>query len=272
MYAVIRKRRRSTGASSPRRSSRAMVLRSRRDASSIPIGTSRAAARAIAWQYGISPRNTVAIIRNPLCPLPDALVSKMACSATGSITCTNGAYTAGSLYINSLFDPFGTSGAVQPRYWDQLSALYRNFTVYGCKVQIVVLKRAPYTDYVMRLLAYPNASSANNLASVFTDGREIRGTIFVDSVANGAQSSTVAIGPRAVSRYYDIGEIFGISKQELLSDLNYACSTSADPALTAYFFVAAQTYEGATTTTIYFEVRMEMWFKAYGLLPPASST
>ena len=50
-----------------------------------------------------------------------------------------GAIAVATLYGNSLFDPFGTAGAGQPRGYDQLTPLYAKYRVRSCKVNVKFL-------------------------------------------------------------------------------------------------------------------------------------
>lgn len=222
--------------------------------------------------FGASPANSVIKISRTAYPVPDVLVTKLKSSQVlTASTGASGAIASYRLYANSTFDPLGTGGGVQPRFFDQLNLLYNKFFVYGAKLSIKVLKRSAATDTV-RLLAFPSVNTTMPLASLYTDGNELPKTIRFDMSAGTSGTTFPLMEDKEKSFYIDIGEFFGVDRNKLMSEDAYASTAAADPSNIMSMYIGVQTLEGATQTDVICEITMTQYVACRSVAVPAASS
>lgn len=67
---------------------------------------------------------------------PDRLSTKLVYGDSINLTLTNGAIAFNTFRMNGLYDPDYTNVGHQPQWFDQLSAVYRNYRVKGSKITV----------------------------------------------------------------------------------------------------------------------------------------
>lgn len=192
-------------------------------------------------------------------PFPIAKYVKMHLNFQVGITSTSGAFTGcDTLTINSLYDPTGAIGADQPRWFDQLSALYTQYAVYGCKIVAVFSNAEKIGEVGMG--AY-DASAPASMREL--DERENCCTRVIDS-ATGSKTQIV------LKKYFNIPKIVGIPKKQYISDDDYLTAVSADPANKVYGKLWFQAY-GGQTSSVNVKVHMTFYGRFSNLADPADS-
>lgn len=226
--------------------------------------------------YGASPANSVLKVSRTAYPVPDVLVTKFKSSTVlDATTGASGAIASYRLYANSLYDPMGTGGGVQPRFFDQLNQLYNKFFVYGCKVGIKILKKATGTqDSTVRVLGFPSVNTTMPLASLYVDGNELPKTIRFDTSGSSGAATTSLIMTEAKEKsvYFDVGEFFGVDRAKLMSEDAYACTASADPSNILSFYIGIQGYEAAQTDVVTLEISISQYVACRSVAVPAASS
>lgn len=158
--------------------------------------------------------------------------------------------------LNGMFDPDLTGAGHQPYYYDQWSAMYQNYKVYGCKVVVRVAMHSGGTKPAY-LALWANPSSDITITNP-DQMIETFGSKFV--MVPSDQSS------RTISRYYKIPSIFGVSRIQYSTDPNYMgrlgnVGTGTDPTYVAA--VAIMGYSGLTCT-LNMDIKLTYYAKVYG--------
>jgi len=103
-----------------------------------PLGTrKRSVRRNIQQNSVISPYMPKSIGGFRDFGFPDSLVVRLKYNEVYTLTSTAGSIAKQVFRANSLFDPDFTNVGHQPMYYDQLSALYANYTVLGSKIRVL---------------------------------------------------------------------------------------------------------------------------------------
>lgn len=229
--------------------------------------------------FGANGANSVVKISKTAYPVPDSLITKLKTSATVLLsTGASGALNSYRLYANSLNDPFGTAGVPQPRFFDQLMALYSTYVVYGCKVNIKILKKTGGTqDATVRVIGFPSSASSFPIASAYADANEFPKTIRFDmssvgSANNNDPGQTILTDKAEKSTYFDISEFFGRDRQSICTETNFQGGASTDPATLMSYYIGIQGYEAAQTDTVLVEITMTQYAVFRNVQNVATST
>lgn len=162
---------------------------------------------------------------------------------------------------NSIWDPDRTSAGHQPYMFDELSAIYNDYRVYACKMQLTFTQTSGTVNPVMivvRALPYGQADSTN-LHDVIE-----RGQCKWRSV--GASPDT-----KTITYYRKSTDVFGISKAMLRADPDYSTNTGATPNSWWAFNVMTQSQDGVSSAQGEFLVRLTYYTELFGLKTPIAS-
>lgn len=226
--------------------------------------------KGLKLKYGASPRNRVLAVRKTVYPIPDVLVTKLKTSWTHTFTTgASGALAAGAYYLNSCNDPSSSIGAYQPRFFDQLMALYTNYTVYGVKLRVKVLTQPAYTS---RLIFVPSVSSSFPVgSSIYDGGSEFKGTMEFDLRASGSAGMGDSQGKNMKAFYYDVAEHFGRDQESIMDEANFSGTASTDPSTLLYGWFAIQELLATNQTSISAEIQLTQYVALRGVKMPSTS-
>lgn len=236
--------------------------------------TSLASKRA----FGAIGANSVIKIQKTAYPVPDVLVTKLKTSFTLTMsTGASGAFASSQLYANSCFDPTASLGVNQPRFFDQLMALYKRYTVYGVKARVKILQRGTGAqDRTVRLIAFPSVESSVPLASNYNDAREFPYQMVWDLssevVTSATTASMVLTDKQEKSQYFDVGQFFGRDRQGVMDEELFSGTASANPGNILYYYLTIEGFNAAQTDTITCEVQFTQYVSFRGVTMPATST
>jgi len=164
--------------------------------------------------------------------------------------------------LNHLYDPnyTDTTGRnnQQPMYYDTMTALYENYTVYG--VQVTVRASGNADAYVfMRPMAGTTALPVNTILEM-----ERPGTAW--------GMSHVGARPLYLKRYYDIGKIFGENKTRVLTEDNYHGNNSTTlPTNIAYLNIGTEAADPSTNIGMNLQVQFKFFVQWHKRREPAES-
>lgn len=153
--------------------------------------------------------------------------------------------------LNSPYDPDYSGVGGQPMGFDQLAALYNKFTVYGCKVVVTCAQvGAVPTTVVMapqKVVSYGTATPDELQERRLSVSRKC-----------------TAERPCVLKRYYPMSGLFGVSKRDILGDEgDFASSSSASPTKNFYLLVGQQPVDSASGTSVYMDVELTYYLKAF---------
>lgn len=201
------------------------------------------------------------VIRNPsrLGSFPAGIETTFTYCETVAITTTSG---VNDYYVwagNDLFDPNITGGGSQPFGYDQWTAVYNRYRVYGsqCTVEIAPTS-STQTLYTFKLTLVPWNLSAG-LASLGEDvvaempfAKTKTGTIY-----------TVGSGGNSITSYCSTAKIYGVSNAQVDIDDTYAALYTASPGKRWAWWVKLNNLTDDGTTSYNVRVRIKYYAKMW---------
>lgn len=153
--------------------------------------------------------------------------------------------------LNSLYDPDQTGTGAQPVGFDQLSALYQKYKVYGAKVRAKAVSQGttnPTSMFDFALVPLLEAPTWSN---------------FEDATGNPYRKWTMSgnsnVRPASLTAYWSIARLFG----ERLADDDYSAGIAASPTNTALLYVVAQPVDRASSMTIVVDISITFYCEMF---------
>jgi hypothetical protein len=151
--------------------------------------------------------------------------------------------------MNSMFKPDFTNSGAQPEYFDQLSALYNRYRVYGSAIKVTLL---PFNTSGAQINVPTNVvlvPSAQTLASVNVDDAAALPRA-QNRVCTGNMDSktTVMVASHSLSEILGVKDVEGADRLQAL--------ISASPSEQALWAIIARTADGTTATSFGISVRL----------------
>lgn len=172
----------------------------------------------------------------------------------GTFTCTAGAYQKLDFSANDMF--LVASGGHQPLYFDQIGALYNQFTVIGSKAQVKFMFTNPQTDSagstVTPLLCptecgvFINDDTTTTPTNVFF--LQEQGDLKKAFLGPGTDAVKTCTMGWSAKKYAGTG---------LISNPNWIGNTTTSPAEKYYFTVFAQPLDLTTAVTISYVMQID---------------
>lgn len=180
----------------------------------------------------MSPVMPLAIGRSPVYGFPSELVVRLKYCDVYTMTSTAGSLVKQVWRPNSVVDPDFTGAGHQPMYFDQLAALYSNYTVLGSKIEVLfspipdpIATAQPSGPFEIGLVSDPNGTTSST-ASTLAETTGCKSTLL-----------TIATGGNNVRRLvhtYSPEKDLGISADDDTAGASIAGSPSATWYWTAY--------------------------------------
>lgn len=195
--------------------------------------------------------------------IPKARFTKLKWSAHYQFNLGAGTGATADFKINSCYDPVAAIGGTQPYYFDQYSAMYQRYRVYGVKINIIAAAQCATAGTI-----WPSM-----LLSHYCDSAPAWGTIDVAATAKGNVLRMIPLGQNKVfiSKYYDLSKVTGMSKKEYnLSDTTQAYCV-ADPAKVIRSTVWIQNNDIAVAISPQYWIFITFYVKFFDPVEPAGS-
>lgn len=154
--------------------------------------------------------------------------------------------------INSLFDPEAATGGQQPNGFDELSALYGKYVVFGARITALFLPSSNDNSAVQFLALRPSldgSDTPSGLASLLGNPNTAW------TVTKGTDGGT----NKKITVNVDIANMFG---KDFLDDID-ASSTTGNPTQPAYCYLWTQTTDGITSAAGKVFIQIEYKCKFY---------
>lgn len=162
---------------------------------------------------------------------------------------------------NSLFDPDWSGAGGQPFGYDQWSAFYKKYMVYGMKWKLTFINESALNQVLCVVLP---KNESNNIASM----NLAKERPFSKNVTLGVEGSGKNI--RTLSGYMSTKKIFGLPKLTQ-GDLDYSALTSTDPLLPWFLHIYTQATDRASSATTRIEIELTYYSRMFSHEPlPAS--
>ena len=152
------------------------------------------------------------VVNNAITPVPQRFLTKHKYSTTITI---NTAMPQYNFNLNSLFDPDRTATGHQPYGFDQISALYNRYRVYGCSY--VVQGYQANNPIRVGVVASNGIAAVTNMASLI----ELPRSKFITQIPGGPAAK--------VTGYVDMASLTGRTKAQYMADDVYAGTALTDP-------------------------------------------
>lgn len=199
-------------------------------------------------------------------PNGNPLPRRYRCKLRYSDTYTYSAFIAQDkvFRLNSVHDPDLTGAGHQPRYYDQLTAIYSYYRVLGCRI---------------RVRALPNDATANQqniwVATVASNSpTSLTGIAYYDvgELPFTRSEITNLYGARAIySSYHNVNTIAGVSKLTVMNSQSYRAAVGANPTESVYWHVVAGTFDATNTVNCRILIDLEYYVQFEDPLTPTIS-
>lgn len=144
--------------------------------------------------------------------------------------------------LNSLFDPDRTGAGHQPRYFDQLAALYGRYRVDRAIVEVCVAT-AELHGVIVNLYASNDAGGLTPTSSL-------------ELPWNSGMYMCVPYTPCILRQEYNLRDIPAVSKSQYEGGDHYQALVSASPTEIITCSIGAEANDGAAGTTVYATIRV----------------
>lgn len=195
-------------------------------------------------------RNTTKINRMgsgfpPSVLVPHTYVDSYKLSTTGSpaIAATQ------QFRMNSLYDPDYTNTGHQPYYFDQTAAMYSQYHVYACLVEIWA--GTPTTGSSILVAIQPSISPSTPSDAQLGLERPNARCLVVD--AGGAT--------QYFKKFYRMSNVFGVSQREILEDDTFGANNSGNPTNPAYLNISAIGLDTTVEVVLNINVKLTLYAK-----------
>lgn len=238
-----------------RKTMRRTARRARRSAVWSRINTPKRYTRSLAFRtkkpFGFNPNDTLHVDR-PVPGrgfMPAILFTTLRYSETVSLSNQNISGLVGeemAYRLNSLYDPNFTLGFTlpghQPLGFDQLTPMYRKYTVYRVDVQVKVTGVRPNAATDRPFLVAAVRSSQNTWFTTNKLAWEVQ-----------EQPHCTILDGNFIQTWdqsYNIADIEGKSKQLIFDNPEYSAGVGANPSAPVFFTVACGEYNSAPNQTV----------------------
>lgn len=193
---------------------------------------------------------------------PPSMYTKLKYTAIRQVVIAGSSVDTQNWIANGLYDTDAAAGGGQPYYYDQYTAMYGRYRVYGAKFTWRVGITAGTSNlYCPVICMVPWVGSAPAV------------TIQTLMCKKGAIWKQVMPGQQIayLTKYYSMAEMFGVSKKTISSDDQYAGTTGSNPPQNAVLQLVVQNYDGTAALTCSSELQVTFYIKFFGVTTPAAS-
>lgn len=164
----------------------------------------------------------------------------------GNISFTTGTNSKFEFRLNSLYDPDYTGTGHQPRFYDQFSAIYGRYQVYGVKAYCFVHNNSTTESAKMVLFTSTNHTDSGTDWAAEKNGAIVR---ILSPVGSKNQVS--------MSKYYNNNYLLGVKRGASESD--YSAPITGNPVKELFLVLIMRNLDGATAI----DITVDFTFKFY---------
>lgn len=186
--------------------------------------------------------------------VPRRLTTKLVYSTKFTLNAVTGNHFYNSYRGNNIYDPDYTLAGHQPRGYDQLATLYKQYRVNGCKIELIACTPAQTDAGCIEIVVFPT-NDPDNLAT--TDPEQL---------AEQPGAGLIVLSPgvqKKISSYYSTSQAFGISKIKARNDDAYAGAFGSGPSSEWYFQLVGQVSDENTTMDAFLYVKLTYYVTVF---------
>jgi len=177
----------------------------------------------------------------------------------GSTTLTGSAApSAQVINANSLYDPDDTNIGHQPKYFDQLIAMYGRYLVHGIKYEVQFNNGASTAAF--GVVAFNEVDTSSRTVESLQENR------YAQNVNLGAISGS---STATVKGYMSMAKLHGQAKLD--NDPNQYATVSSNPTDRAFMFIKVSSCDGTSTANVYIKFKIVYYCKFKDLQDPGTS-
>ena len=186
-------------------------------------------------------------------PIPDRYFTKLKYSQLTALSFgASGNPASTSIGINNLFAPL--SGGHQPLGYDELSALYTKYRVYGMKYKLYMVNRETAYQLEVAIQSRPDTNTHTNMDTICESPYSSKMILPVE----GGGSIRVFRG------FASVAKICGVNKNVVKSDDEYDAVTSGGPTVTPMLTIYMQNQNTDTAGTCAIRIELEYFCEFFG--------
>lgn len=161
------------------------------------------------------------IPRMPVIPFPNRRMVKLEYFEKQAFSIAYNTLSSGYIYQSSLYDPRYSVGGHQPLYYDELTAVYRKYRVFGISYDVQWVGRFDYATYVIM--------RAQSTPVLETDIQTV-----LERSVRAYKCGTVDTTTFRLRGYASVAKVLGIRDTSLKSDDWYSAETTTSPVRMIY--------------------------------------
>lgn len=191
---------------------------------------------------------------------PPSILVKLRYNATFAAITNPG--TDQQFNLNSLFDPDRTGAGHQPYSFDQWTAIYNRYRVYGVKWRVIFTNTS--SGNVPQVgVGWDNVTSSQATSATFWERPTTVSKILSEDT--GGQNTATMQG------YIPLQTLYGITKTQLLAGDEYSSDVASSPAEFAIMHVVTQDIFLGAATTVNYQVQLVYYAQFFDWQDPSGS-
>lgn len=163
-------------------------------------------------------------------------------------------YAVHEFRANSVFDPDFTGVGHQPMGFDEWSALYERYTVYGSKINVMFAPPTA-TSIIPGYYGVTSYGTSGQLAATYGNVEAILEGKLTGFTVTQAGNGNSTFSPRTITRKFSAKRFFG--KKDPLDDPDIGATVSASPVNVAYYGVWCGSVGGNNPAEMNFRVLID---------------
>lgn len=171
-------------------------------------------------------------------PAPDRYYCKLKYSEGFSLSSTSS--FASEIYQSSCYDPAHAAGGHQPRGWDQLTALWSRYRVYGMSFRLQGCNVNASPMYV--IAKWKNVDSVDSSINDTFESTYSKGVRLIGSTSSNNSVFTM-------KGYASVSRILGVKKIQVRTEDDFAANTGSNPNRMVYLHIYQIAQDGSTSLT-----------------------
>lgn len=198
--------------------------------------------------------------------MPARFVTKLPYNWRGELSVSAGTGSQNTFRLNSVYDPDFTGIGTQPRYFDQLSALYSTYLVTGCKAD-ATWHSVNTTDTTLQvtMIGYNGGQiSAIDTTSSQWVNEYCRRKFLKSKFIHEDQTTRM-------SQYYPIAATASVSNSRVRSDENWRAPVTANPPSTAKLTVGVADPKQSVNSKVELSLVLTYYVTFYNPVPVGQS-
>lgn len=155
---------------------------------------------------------------------------------------------------NGIYDPQVAVGGHQPKFYDQLTAVYDSWVVYKMKWSVKAFNQGTS-------MAAMIGTRTHNTNTVYTTIDDLRESPLAQFKLISARDGGPSV--KTLTGSVKTGKVFGIPSTAVTAEASYHGQASADPSNTSYWTLYTQAVDESTSINVTFSIALTYYVKFF---------